>query len=84
MSSEIRWPVVTTFGELRLALRSGFDLVQKPETFVFALRRGGQYCAPDKLRQEVAQRAAQAGWIAFMCVLEDGARLYKITTRAGE
>ena len=74
----IRWPIVTTFGELR------FDLVQKPETYVFALKRAGQYATPDKLRQEVAMRASQSGWVMFMCVLDDGARLYKLTTRAGD
>lgn len=78
------WPVVTTFVELKAAIRSGFDLVQKPDSIMFALMHSGHYASPDKLKQHVAVKACQVGFVAFSGQLADGGRLYKLTTRAGD
>lgn len=84
MSERISWPIVTTFSELKSAMRGGFELVQMPESIMFALSRGAQYATPDKLRQHVAVKATQVGFVAFSGQLPDGGRLYKLTTRAGD
>lgn len=75
------WPVVTSFRELRGAMQDGFDLVQQPQTFKFALKRAEQFSTSEKLCQ-IAEHASQSQWVMFMCPLPDGSRLYKLTTRA--
>jgi hypothetical protein len=77
----LAWPVVTSFRELRCAMRDGIELVQKPVTFAFALKRGDQFWSSEKLRQ-IAEHASQSEWVKFVAPLSDGSRLYKLTTRA--
>ncbi len=79
----IAWPAVVTFADLKAALRRDFSLVQMPKTFKFALKHGAQFHTSQRLH-EIAERANQSGWAMFMCPLDDGSRLYKLTTRAGD
>jgi hypothetical protein len=77
----VAYPVITTFVELRAAIRNGFELVQQPPTFKFALKRGDQFSTSEKL-QQIAEDASRSEWVMFSCPLQDGSRLYKLTTRA--